>query len=53
MFLETRDILLILKIGRNTLNQLITTRGFPEPIIVGKRKRRWREEDVQAWVVTQ
>ena len=51
--LDAKDVLVILKCSKGTLVDLIDKHGFPQPIPFGKRKRRWREVDVHAWVAAQ
>lgn len=51
--MNTKEVLALLKISKVTLNNLIESGSFPTPIILGKRKRHWREADVHAWVAAQ
>lgn len=51
--LTTKDVLAIVQMSRTTLYFMIKEGRFPEPVILGKRNRRWRENDVREWVAAQ
>ena len=50
-FVETRDVLDLLKIHRATLRAMINAGKFPEPRRdSAKSKQRWRRSEVDAWI---
>jgi predicted DNA-binding transcriptional regulator AlpA len=52
-WIETKDVLAMCRMSRRTLYDLLRANEFPPPVILGKRKRRWREDDVRAWMAAQ
>lgn len=50
--LKTADVTRILKIDPKTLQRLIASGEFPEPVLIeeGSRDRRWFAEDVQRYL---
>lgn len=49
--LTAKEVIPMIKVSRNTLNELIKAGDFPAPIMLGKRKRHWRQADVLAWML--
>ncbi len=53
--ITTKEVLKLIKCGRNTLLAIINTRDFPQPIFLTdtSRTRHWRLADVEAWIAAQ
>lgn len=51
LLLEANDIAHMLSIHQKTVYALIKSdETFPKPITFGPRMRRWKLEDVKAWI---
>lgn len=48
--LSSEEVCAKLSCGRSTLVKLRKGRGFPKPKLLGQRKLRWRESDIDKWI---
>jgi len=51
--LTERDILAQLQVSRTTLYVYRRERGFPQPLLIGGSRLRWRAEHVEEWLAAQ
>ena len=50
--LNRREVEKIVGIGRSTIYRLMRAGAFPEPICVGPKAVRWRESEIEAYLVS-
>ena len=51
--LSTRDLTLKLSVSRTMIDKLTASIGFPAPIVLGEKSKRWLEADVDRWIEEQ
>lgn len=47
---DKKDLRRVLRVAARTLDRIIANAGFPDPIELGPRTKRWRSDQVQAWI---
>lgn len=51
VFLNVEDIAKMFSVHKKTMERIIRTdKTFPKAIVISERIRRWRLEDVEAWL---
>lgn len=48
--LDKEDVLKLIKVCSNTLDKLISQKGFPPPLNTGLRKHHWKASSVIVWI---
>lgn len=50
-FINQKEVAEMLSIRPRLINQIIKTDDtFPKPLVISKRIRRWRREDILSWI---
>jgi predicted DNA-binding transcriptional regulator AlpA len=47
---DERQVCELTTLSPNTLDRMIKCGGFPRPLRLAKRLKRWRATDVRAWI---
>ena len=51
IFLNVEDIAEMFSVHKKTMERIIRTdKTFPKAIVISERIRRWRSDDVEAWL---
>ena len=48
--LRFSEVLTLTGLSRSSLYRLLAAGEFPEPVRVGPKSKRFREDDIQAWI---
>lgn len=51
-FITIFDLEAQLKISKSTIYRWMRDREFPQPIKLGRRAVRWRQDDIEKWIKT-
>ncbi|WP_082660518.1 helix-turn-helix transcriptional regulator [Aureimonas ureilytica] len=51
--LSVQDVMSRLRVSRTTLWRMEHDEGFPKPITFGRRMKRWKEADIEAFIAVQ
>ena len=50
LLLDARDTARLVGLSISTIERLVDAKRFPAPLMLTRRTRRWRRQDLESWI---